>query len=318
MNNRDRYIKQIVWSLSILQTAVINLAKVNLTDYNIIAEDFYRDLLFYYGFNLKNLNETKKNADNIDLVDAENKIAIQVTSRNDTTKIHETIDGFYKNPEYDNFGRLIMLLIGKPKLNYSKTDFTKDNLFTFNKQTDIIDVADIIAKFKTYNTEQLEPIVDFLEKEIDLKINTQKSKPNEVITIIKLIEYLSDDNNYKEKDINPKGDPDKKQARFVEHFDYLMTKYSRLIGCYAGTLNEAKNSIGLEGVRTQKINVYLQNLSDNYLNKFDNNPKTALFELVDYFENEISTSNIEFDSQAIEFYLLDELINCNVFPNPKE
>lgn len=221
MNNRDRYIKQINRSLNLLRLEIETLSKVNLTDYNIIAEDFYRDLLKFYGFNLKNLNETKKNADSIDLVDTENKIAIQVTSRNDTTKIHETIEGF-NNPEYDNYGRLIMLLIGKPKLNYPKTDFTKGNLFNFDKQLDIIDVADIIGKFKSYNAEQLEPIVNFLEKELDIKINTKKSKSNEVITIMQLIEYLSDDNHYKEVDKPELIDPDKKKQRFEEHFDFLM------------------------------------------------------------------------------------------------
>ena len=126
MNKRDKYIKQINHSLSVLRIEIEQLNLINMTDYNIIAEDFYKDLLKFYGYNLKNLNEVKKNADSIDLIDIENKIAIQVTSRNDTTKIHDTIEGFYKNPDYDGYNQLIMLLIGKSKLEYSKTDFTKN------------------------------------------------------------------------------------------------------------------------------------------------------------------------------------------------
>ena len=317
MDKRDRYIKLITRSLTILRVEVETLSKVNLYDYNIIAEDFYKDLLNFCGYKLENLNAKQKNADSVDLIDVENKIAIQVTARNDAKKINETLEGFYKNQEYDGFKRLIMLLIGKPKLNY-KTDFSQDNLFAFDKTNDIIDIADIIEKFKGYKAEQLEPIVGFLESEVNLKINTKRTKPNEVITIIKLIEYLSDDSNYSAKPINPKGDPDKKRLRFTERFDFLMNKYSRLIGSYAGTLSQAKQSTGLEGVRSEKINVYLQNLSDEYLTKNENNPQIAMNDLVDYFENEISTSNTEYDRQAIEFYLLDELLNCNVFPNPNE
>jgi hypothetical protein len=41
-------------------------------------------------------------------------------------------------PEYDGYKRLIMLLIGKPKLDYPKTDFTQGNLFAFDKKNDII------------------------------------------------------------------------------------------------------------------------------------------------------------------------------------
>lgn len=316
MENRDRYIKQIVRSLSLLRVEIESLNKINLTDYNIIAEDFYRDLLKFYGFNLENLNEKCKNADSIDLVDNLNKIAIQVTSRNDTTKIHDTLHGFNSNPEYDEYKRLIILLIGKSKLDYPKTDFTKGGLFDFDKEKDIIDIDDIIEKFKGYKVEQLEPIVRFLENEIDLKISTKRTKPNEVITIINLIEYLSDDKNFIEGEINEKGDPDKKRLRFQEHFDFLMKTYERLYPVYAATLSEAKNSVGLEGVRIKKINVYLQNLSDSLLLKNSNDPQIALDELVEYFETQISSSESGYDSQAIKFYLLDELINCNVFPNP--
>lgn len=316
MNNRDKYIKQINRSLNLLRLEVETLSKVNLTDYNIIAEDFYKDLLVFYGFSLKNLNEKKKNADSIDLIDTENKIAIQVTSRNDTTKIHDTIKGFYSNPEYDGYKRLIMLLIGKSKLDYPKTDFTRRNLFAFDKQDDIIDVQDIIDKFKGYNAEQLEPIVNFLEKEIDVKINSKKSKSNEVITIIQMIEYLSDDSNYKEVDQLEIIDPDKKRKRFEEHFDFLMNQYTNLYAIYSGALDEAKNAAGNDGVRARKIGFYLKEISDAFLTKCNNNPKDAINALTDFFEDEISSINSSYDRPAIKFYLLDELIQCNVFPNP--
>ncbi len=318
MDKRDRFIKEINRSLAILRVEIEQLNKINLTDYNIIAEDFYRDLLVFYGYKLENLNETNKNADSIDLVDKENKIAIQVTSRNDTTKIHKTINGFYNNSDYQEYKQLILLLIGKSKLDYSKTDFTKGNLFSFDKKNDIIDINDIVNKFSSYTAKQLEPIVTFLESEIDMKINTKNKQSNEVITIIKMIEYLSDDKNYKKADINEEGDPDNKRLRFVEHFDFLMEKYEKSYSIYAGTLIETKKISGIDGVRIKKINVYLQNFSDDYLTKYSNNPREALNELVYYFENEISSSNTNYDKLAIEFYLLDELIKCNVFPNPKK
>lgn len=316
MNNRDKYIKQINRSLNLLRLEIETLNKVNLMDYNIIAEDFYRDLLKFCGYNLKNLNETSKNADSIDLVDIDNKIAIQVTSRNDTTKIHDTIKGFYNNSEYDKYKRLIILLVGKPKLDYSRTDFTQGNLFPFDKQNDIIDIADIIKKFKGYGPKELETIVDFLEKEVDIKINIKKSKSNEVITIIKMIEYLSDDSNYKEVDTPELVDPDKKRQRFEKHFVYLMQQYINLYAIYSGALSEAKNTAGNDGVRAKKISLYLKDISDNFLTKHDNNPQEAINALTEFFESEISSINTSYNRQSIKFYLLDELIQCNVFPNP--
>lgn len=316
MDKADKYIKQIVRSLNILREDIRSLNKINLTDYNLRAEYFYRDLLNFYGFELENLNEKRKNADSIDLVDEKNKIAIQVTSRNDTTKIHETIKGFYKNPEYIEYERLIMLLIGQPKLKYPRTDFTSGNLFSFNKKNDIIDIDDIIKKFNSYKAKKLEPIVDFLESEINLKIGIKQSKSTEVVTIIKMIEHLSDDNNYREVDKTETADPEKKRQRFQEHFDYLMSQYEDRFSIYAGTLDEAKKTSGCDGIRAKKIALYLRDISDNYLTKYDNNPKVAINALVDYFQNEISGINGIYDQQAIKFYLLDELIQCNIFPNP--
>jgi hypothetical protein len=81
----------------------------------------------------------------------------------------------------------------------------------------LFDVQDIIDKFKRFNAEQLEPIVNFLEKELDVKINSKKSKSNEVITIIQMIEYLSDDSNYKEVDQLEIIDPDKKRNRDLKN-----------------------------------------------------------------------------------------------------
>ncbi len=211
-----------------------------------------------------------------------------------------------------------MLLIGKSKLEYPKTDFTRKGLFPFNKETDIIDVNDIMKKFKGFTAEQLEPIVDFLENEMDAKINIKTTKSNEVITIIKLIEFLSDDSNYIKTDVIEIVDPEKKRMRFVNHFDFLMEKYKELYPIYAETLVEAKKASNIDGVRAEKTKVYLRDLSDNFLVKNSNNPKEALYCLVDYFEAEISSINIQYDISAIKFYLLDELITCNVFPNQKE
>lgn len=83
-------------------------------------------------------------------------------------------------------------------------------------------------------------------------------------------------------------------------------------------MDEAKKTSGNDGVRAKKIGLYLKEISDKYLTNSNNNPKEAIETLIELFENEISSINTNYDSLAIKFYLLDELIQCNVFPNPKE
>jgi hypothetical protein len=59
----------------------------------------------------------------------------------------------------------------------------------------------------------------------------------------------------------------------------------------------------------------LKDESDIILTKENNNPKLALHSLVELFYGKLSSNGVTFDKQAIKFYLLDELIKCNVFPN---
>ena len=63
------------------------------------------------------------------------------------------------------------------------------------------------------------------------------------------------------------------------------------------------------------ISDFLKDESDIILTKENNNPKLALHSLVELFYGKLSSNGVTFDKQAIKFYLLDELIKCNVFPN---
>lgn len=167
MLNREEYIKRITRLLNDFKSYIISINELKLYDTNKKAEDFFKDLLKYYDedfVNLKNANEENSNAKSIDLIDEEKKLAIQVTSRTDSLKIHQTIEGFYKN--YPDLQRVIILLIGKVKPNYLRTDFTQGGKYKFDKDKNIIDVQDIINKFDSYDAVRLKPILEFLENEI--------------------------------------------------------------------------------------------------------------------------------------------------------
>ena len=100
MMNKEVYLKNVAESLALLSREVSILNAVNLYDINIVAEDFFPGLLnLIYGYELKNANYLEKNAPAIDLVDPKNRIAVQVTSDNSSTKIKHTIEEFNKNKE---------------------------------------------------------------------------------------------------------------------------------------------------------------------------------------------------------------------------
>ena len=133
MINKEFYLKNIAEDLALLSREVSILNAVNLYDINIIAEDFFPGLLnLIYGYELKNANHLEKNAPAIDLVDAKNRIAIQVTSDNSSTKIKHTIEEFNKNQAYQLYDRLVVLILTQKKKYYS--NFDTQGMFSFEKE----------------------------------------------------------------------------------------------------------------------------------------------------------------------------------------
>ena len=56
----------------------------------------------------------------------------------------------------------------------------------------------------------------------------------------------------------------------------------------------------------------MRRISNEYLERQHNNPKIAFDKLCEFFENEIKEQE-KVDEDAIRFYVLDELIGCNIF-----
>lgn len=164
MNVREHHIKNIIEILSNLRTKIELNASLSLYDLHKRAENFYRDLLnLVYGLKLENLDSEIKNAAFIDLIDRESKIAIQVTSRNDSEKIKQSIVGFYGNRENLDY-ELKIVLISKSAKDYS-ADFTFEGKHKFDHQKDVIDIERLLITINDKKTDEIEIISKFLSKE---------------------------------------------------------------------------------------------------------------------------------------------------------
>lgn len=293
--------------LALIKSRVELANSLNLTDLNIHAENFYRDLFNKLGFNFTNTNFDAQNAAHIDLIDTLNKQAIQITSRTDNKKIKEAIDGFYSKEEYKDY-KLQLLLIGKDAKDYT-TSFSHN----FDHSKDVLDVKRLLAIINNFETDDIAIVADFLDNEI-LEERSQ-TESTEVETIMSLIDYLSKDENRHLTEKKDNVDPDFKiNNRFANHASYLTSQYGSLYSVYNSALIKANEK--MDGVMSIIISSYLKDESDALLSKNNNDPKAALAELVEYFYNKLSTNGFDkFDKQAIRYYLLDEMIKCNVFPN---
>lgn len=313
---RESYLKIIADYLGTLSYQVKYRNSINLYDINIIAESFYKDLLNkIFKYNLENLNTVEKNASAIDLGDEKKRIAIQVTSDNKSSKIKKSIDKFIEYKWFEKYDRLIILILTNKK-KYS-TEFDTDGKFQFNIKSDIIDGEDLIKIVNGYSSKELEDIAQFLEDELLEKVEQRiEVQSTEVETVIDLVEFITQHKISLGKKLDTFVDPDHKiNKRFKEYSEFLKDMYVKLFVIYNEPIKEAKNVLGIDDVSEILISTFLMDISNNYLNESNGNCKEALERLTKYFEKELKEIGKKYDYMAIKFYLISEVINCNVFPN---
>ncbi|MCM3638249.1 SMEK domain-containing protein [Sporosarcina luteola] len=314
--NREIYLKLIADALGTLSHQVEYRNSISLYDINIVSEDFFKEFLnLIYGHRLVNLNIIEKNIAAIDLGDIEEKIAIQVTSDNSSTKIRETITKFIDKKLYEKYDRLVILIITRKKSYTSQ--FETRGTFSFNKENDILDSKDILLEIKEKSTEELMHISKFLQEELVVHVHKVKKKQaNEIETIIELIEYLSNNKGKIKRRLESPTDPKHKiNKRFNEYAEFLKGLYVELVSLYGDAVEQAITILGLDEVKSLIMGLFLRDISNKFLEEANGNPKIALENLALYFEKLLGESGKEYDLMAIKFFLINETINCNVFPN---
>lgn len=315
--NRHEYITIIIKLLTRLPKAVESSNKLNLTDLNNFSEDFYESLLnLIYSYDLENANKDTPNAAAIDLRDSKNRIAYQVTSTSAIVKTRKTVDKFIENKLYESYDRLIILNIVKKSVH--KEGSIGTDVFSIDTKDDIQDIDDLLKDIKHVSDLVLiKKIYDFLVKE--LQDRPESTLPNEVQTILGIIEYISCETPPEAGNgLIEAPDPERKiLKRFAEYSEFLTNRYSDLFIEYGQVLSAINNENDYGAQALRRAGTYLKGFSDELLNEHKGDPKSALRALVSHFENQLSNNGFSFDSGAAEFYVVDQLIACNVFPNRK-
>ncbi|MFQ2377535.1 SMEK domain-containing protein [Aeromonas caviae] len=315
---RVDYQEKIIKALSWLKTEVDYHNSLSLTDINHAAEDFYCGLLnLVYGYNLKNINITEQNAAAIDLGDEQKKIAIQVTSTSTLAKTKYTVEKFIEKKLHKKFDKLLILNIVQ-KTNHAAATIGDADYFLDTK-ADILDVKDLIKEITNDpNLQKLKAVADFLDAELALP--AQKCLPKEVLTILGIIEYISDEdhenagNGYLEEPIPE----DKIYKRFAEHADFLVNMYNTGYMEYGAVLEAIKKEADFGQVKLRRAANYLKKYSDIALTEAGGDPKKALNQLIADFSSLLGNNGYTFDDGAAEFYVIEQLVKCNIFPYKKE
>lgn len=151
--NKKKAIDKIIELYSLFRVEVEYFNSVNLFDINIYAESVLIPLLNnVYGLSLKDANFDKKNFSAVDLIDKENRIAIQVTSTANGEKIKHTLETYLKDKRYENFDSVYVYILKTKQSKYSDDTFKKiiDGKFEFDSSSNIIDSTDILNEVKSW------------------------------------------------------------------------------------------------------------------------------------------------------------------------
>ncbi len=314
--NRARLLQDIAFYLTHLRVFVEHLNSLNLQDINVHAENFFRDFLnVALGYQLKNINIVEQNARAIDLGDEGERIAIQVTSTSEIAKIKHTHKGFVAGGLDAKYDRLVVLIIGEKK-NYREQVLGGGGSFSMSLADDVWDIPELLRKIGDLSLPQLETCRDFLRDELTIAMPRQA---NEVGTLIRVIEVLSAaEEGLLAADNREDPDPEGKiRDRFASHAAFLEKQYVDLHEIYGRTLAEVNKQSDLGHVRIRKLQVYLMNWSDRVLSDCGGDPQIALDVLVRKVIAMMGTSDVPFDDGAVRYYLIEQLIACNVFPNKR-
>jgi hypothetical protein len=142
--------------LARFQTQVAIANANNEYDINIHAENVIIPILNeVYQLNLKNVNYSEgKNAEAIDLIDEEKKVAFQITSNKNLNKIKDTIQKLTTSKFKNRVDRLFVYILVEKNSRYSQEIINKvssDNNILFSAKDNILDAADIYRKINKEN-----------------------------------------------------------------------------------------------------------------------------------------------------------------------
>lgn len=309
MDARQNSINNITSKLAYLQSQ-INLANsLNLTDINIHAENFFRELYNNcFGYSFKNTNFDHQNTAHIDLIDDMSKVAMQITSQNDNDKISKSIKGFYGIEKYKDY-TLIILLISKDAKDY-RVDFTEGGKYKFDHTKQVKDMKRLLAEIDNLNFEEIEKIEFFLNEQIVVDRKPSESI-KELLSIDLQVEWKREIDGYFEtlRNFKPKTalnfldnflnkkdgkKPNKELLAFVHYqkgicHSFLNNKDEKLrsfITCY--TLNPSPKEYKEQAILAYYENGDLESLRPILEDLRVEDPTNAIIYAIQFFKTDIN------------------------------
>lgn len=157
MLDKQNKLEDIRLGFSVLQNYVRPGGSMNLTDINVLAEDFVANVLNgLHGWDLKNTNESVSNFPCIDLIDETAQIGIQVSSQERSTKINEALSCLEKHEMSKRISHFYHFSLLKKQDSY--TIHKVPSGISFAWETDVLDFDSVLKQIQAASDAKIEAV----------------------------------------------------------------------------------------------------------------------------------------------------------------
>jgi hypothetical protein len=329
-SKKEEMIKSISSRILLFCSNNKNLSKINLNDGSVSAEDFFAELfnILYRDNNSKlfNTNKNKSNYPGIDLLDLENKKAIQVTVENTLSKIKSSFCKIPQKKDNEVYSSVEFIIQVNSVTKGMKTFGPKYQDYNVK----VICIPDILREINNLsNLKHVEDICKFVENAIKVpdKVMANKQVDNEAFEI--LFQILkdritkSDMAEIKDPISIYKSSPKEKRDKFDSDWKQLIDLYkltlgmtgadddhnklinyeNRLSECFSQDLNEIQKDLILKYLRAESFMVLESN---------QGKPLVAIGKLTEKIRADF---NVGFLSKTqVMSFVLNMFFTCDVFP----
>lgn len=316
--NRDIYISYIEERLFTLCFRIEHRGKLNVLNYHLHSENFYRDFLnLLYDWKLENLNYFKQNVEAIDLIDKTNNIIIQVSATNSKQKIDDT----FKKPLFQSYPGYTFkfISIARDAVELRKKKYSVPQNITFTTTQDIYDISTILKTIYSLDIGNLERIYSFIKKELGVDTSFEKLESN-LTTIINLLSK-EDLSNPVNPIVQNSFEIDRKiEFNKLKNSRYLINEYK----IYQGTVDKIYSSFDQMGQNRSLF--VLQHINKIYISLLTERTGDDLFQCISERVCDEIRNSANFQSNAmtidemttcVDILIVDTFIRCKIFENPE-
>lgn len=312
--NRSYYFDFVEERLTTLAFRIGVRGRVNVLNLNLHAENFYAHLFNeVFGLSLVNANAYDQNVAAVDLVDASNKIIIQVSSTTTKQKIESALS---KNLSTYAGYRFKFIPIVDDASGLRKLTYAVPEGITFDPKVDIHDVTSVVRKVSTMEIDDLKRVFDLVKKELGEEFGAERLETN-LAEIVNILSNEDVNNAPQHLQVDPFEVGRKISFNNLDSLESLIhgyaVHYSRLDGIYAefdqSGVNKSASvfaSINSEYLKCQVADVGANLFFSIIRNTVDKIRNSSNFNRIPLDELELATTIL----------VVDAFIRCKVFKNP--